>query len=582
MRKKDFIQGLPCRIHGKTLLRWTPSPAQSKNPVFKLRERKRPLTATEAVRATSGQAGPSPTHAKQQKRESMGAVGDDRADFPILQPKTRGCLSSAIAIASDPSKLAVAKADLTNRFYAANSWKTVQSHDNSVAAIATAAGIDIRKPNQVNANSILTVAAALHAAGYRSAQAYMGSLKRLQAENDEKQGPAVSRLYKKIDDALTRGIGPPDKAPEILIGDMKRDTELYTCGPVLGGPDHYTVCHAYLLREIESSAILADKSQISLKSNGDAALTLPVSKTDTTGRSCTRALSCICYMGTFQNTVASDACGPCAIRRQLLRLLHAFEYEWEADNAEKMRLFPHTSGRTAKKEEVIGTWTICSASMNVPKGHSARRSGAKSLARCGWSLWQIQTLARHTSDAILGYVEEAISELSCEWNRNPGSSSSCSHDNQSTANAASISTYNPERIQKVENALAELQTKLKECQHKQLKIAALQRDEAAGSQEWKNMIAMQLSGLDSKVMALADSADTEWLAVSESYSQAWGTGDRHHIVEKNSLELAKPWWTTKCGWRFGTAKNVKLLPHGLREVSTKPCAKCYKIGQPAQ
>ena len=52
--------------------------------------------------------------------------------------------------------------------------------------------------------------------------------------------------------------------------------------------------------------------------------------------------------------------------------------------------------------------------------------------------------------------------------------------------------------------------------------------QAAGSQEWKDMIAMQLSGSDSKVMALADSADTEWLAVSESYSQAWGTGDRHH------------------------------------------------------
>ena len=82
VRKKDFIQGLPCRIHGKTLLRWTPSPAQSKNPVFKLRERKRPLTATEAVRATSGQAGPSPTHAKQLKRESMVARGWRPRGFP--------------------------------------------------------------------------------------------------------------------------------------------------------------------------------------------------------------------------------------------------------------------------------------------------------------------------------------------------------------------------------------------------------------------------------------------------------------------------------------------------------------------
>ena len=53
------------------------------------------------------------------------------------------------------------------------------------------------------------------------------------------------------------------------------------------------------------------------------------------------------------------------------------------------------------------------------RGHSARRFGAKAYARRGWTLWKIQALSRHASMAILGYVEEALTERSADWSRDP-------------------------------------------------------------------------------------------------------------------------------------------------------------------
>ena len=52
-------------------------------------------------------------------------------------------------------------------------------------------------------------------------------------------------------------------------------------------------------------------------------------------------------------------------------------------------------------------------------GHSARRSGAKTLCRCGWQLWQIQFHARWASDAVKGYTEEAFAERADLWGLQP-------------------------------------------------------------------------------------------------------------------------------------------------------------------
>ena len=86
-----------------------------------------------------------------------------------------------------------------------------------------------------------------------------------------------------------------------------------------------------------------------------------------------------------------------------------------------------------------------------------------------------------------------------------------------------------------------------------------------------------MSSFDSSIKGLLNEPKTEWLAVSEAYSTAWDTGDRHHIIERDSLELKRPFWTTRCGWHFGEAKGVRILPDGLREIATKPCSKCFRV-----
>ena len=44
-------------------------------------------------------------------------------------------------------------------------------------------------------------------------------------------------------------------------------------------------------------------------------------------------------------------------------------------------------------------------------GHSARRTGAKRLARAGWATDAIQYLGRWASAVVLGYIEEAAADL---------------------------------------------------------------------------------------------------------------------------------------------------------------------------
>lgn len=48
-------------------------------------------------------------------------------------------------------------------------------------------------------------------------------------------------------------------------------------------------------------------------------------------------------------------------------------------------------------------------------GHSARRSGAKTLSRCGWEIWKTQFHGRWGSDAIKAYTEEIFAEVAETW-----------------------------------------------------------------------------------------------------------------------------------------------------------------------
>ena len=95
--------------------------------------------------------------------------GGERSDFPTLQVKTRGSIEEAIKVASDPVRLQAAKVKLQQGFYAKKSWNTLQSHQRGVLAIAEAAGLPLVSP--ISEDEILTIAAAINEAGFRSGSA---------------------------------------------------------------------------------------------------------------------------------------------------------------------------------------------------------------------------------------------------------------------------------------------------------------------------------------------------------------------------------------------------------------------------
>ena len=77
-------------------------------------------------------------------------------------------------------------------------------------------------------------------------------------------------------------------------------------------------------------------------------------------------------------------------------------------------LFPTIKGRFPTKFCMIGTIVSAATKLNLETlldnepvfgGHSLRRGGAQYLARCGVDIWRIQALARHSSSAILLYLD---------------------------------------------------------------------------------------------------------------------------------------------------------------------------------
>ena len=73
--------------------------------------------------------------------------------------------------------------------------------------------------------SLLTVAGALDSAGYRSASSYIAELRLRHLEPDFAISPALDRAFKKVVDAVTRGVGPVKKAPEVKLSAIQHNID---------------------------------------------------------------------------------------------------------------------------------------------------------------------------------------------------------------------------------------------------------------------------------------------------------------------------------------------------------------------
>ena len=98
-----------------------------------------------------------------------------RADLPVIRPYSRGSIRSAMAIASDSSKLSEARFALEENISASTAKDPLASKRETWSKIATAAGHP--DPFDLSADLVFDVMSALREAGYRSAESYLSVAK---------------------------------------------------------------------------------------------------------------------------------------------------------------------------------------------------------------------------------------------------------------------------------------------------------------------------------------------------------------------------------------------------------------------
>ena len=130
--------------------------------------------------------------------------------------RTRGCAATARRVARDPVARKAAQIKVRSKFYAKKrrSGEVFKSW-HSQKSLQRWGGCEPIHP--LCKETLLTEAGALDKAGYRSAPAYIAELRLRHIEPDFAISQALDRTFKKVNDAITRGLGPAKKAPEVKL-----------------------------------------------------------------------------------------------------------------------------------------------------------------------------------------------------------------------------------------------------------------------------------------------------------------------------------------------------------------------------
>ena len=391
---------------------------------------------------------------------------------------------------------------------------------------------------------ILKVGASLLAGRYLSASSYLGELRLQHLERDFPIGPALARRFQKVDAALTRGQGPPRRAPEIKPSDLAFTAADEDGGPLVGSTRSLITATAWLLREAEVSDLDASARNIEFHADGSVTLRLPMSKQDQRGVGAARRLGCLCALGQFDEAPSLAACGACAVRIQLDKLADVFGASITDPVDAAWPLFPTVAGDRPLKAEMVAAW-IHAAGGKPATGHTGRRSGAKSKTRGGWSLPRVQFFGRWAGPTVLSYVEEAVAEVTHKW----------SFD----ADSAASSTRAPQ--------LALTDTLMGESLSFSARVDSTYDAVEALRARMATLEDSSLSMLESRISLLeAPPQAPDLLAVGEG---------KAHLMSACTQELPRFLWTSLCGWRFGNNAAVQLLPFNKLDATGKQlCGRC--------
>lgn len=265
--------------------------------------------------------------------------------------------------------------------------------------------------------TVHTVVGALLRANYRSAQAYFQAAKREHIKRYKTWDAELdSIISSEVSRACRRGQGPPAIAapfPLITIGRVRTATpEKFQV--ILGSscPAHPFPCQVIatwgLFREIGVSNITLADIKLS-SANRTLRINAPASKADITAIGASVTMCCVCHLQ------LACVCPYCIGRGHLRDMLQL--YGTSTTTFGTTPLFPTSSGNWPTKAGIIEMITkFATAAGEAPTsrrgahkwgGHAFRRGGVHLLAALGLSREDIKTVARHTSDAIDGYLDGA-------------------------------------------------------------------------------------------------------------------------------------------------------------------------------
>ncbi len=332
-----------------------------------------------------------------------------RPDAPPAFAYTRGCKRTALEIARDPARRQAAVDMLESRVYAEKTKGPRAERQALWQEVLAECG---HPPAPFTAEAFRDGTAVLLAAGYRTAFMIAEQALLTYIEQGGTLTDALRRRRAMFRRACARGLGPPKRSDawplELSVTlPMGRDPL------VAGGPIYprrlFVCCCWWMAREIEAgNAAVVDVTILPTA----AAWALPASKTDISALGTARMHGCACgRKATVAAKLPPELCPSCQLAAQ-----HAMVVAWlgERDTAP---LWPDDQGSFCTKKAMIDTIVAAAKLLNLRiktpagaeawGGHAFRRGGAQYLAQQGIDVWRIQALARHSSNAIMGYLDEA-------------------------------------------------------------------------------------------------------------------------------------------------------------------------------
>ena len=304
-----------------------------------------------------------------------------------------GGMKRAVEIALHKEELLQARKALGKNFWSESSARSRASKRSEVVKVAKAVACSERIfPLQKEV--IEGVAAALRAAGLKSADQYLNELKLMHVELGHMIPPWVSRCLWLCEKAALRNKGPTKHAMELNPREFTEKTwEVIAVEPeLLSKPcEAYVWACVWMLRGIEARACNWEDVVTEEKSK-TVTLKVPKSKMDQRACGVKRTLRCC----------GERPCSNTCVWKVWKKLCAARPENTQRGDP----MFVDKKGMRITKSNMILSWKRLGE--EGVSGQSGRRSGAMAYVRMGLPIQELAFLGRWKSNVVFTYAEQAL------------------------------------------------------------------------------------------------------------------------------------------------------------------------------